>query len=298
MSTSSPTRKAKNLVLRTLRDAGELAGVQIVPKNFYSPIPEIKSLPQDLWDRRSELAGIDFDLDTQLAWIEQKIGPAMKEFSPATEQTANPHEYTLANDSYGRVGADILYGIVRGLKPRRILELGSGQSTLIMAEAVLANAEEEVSTELRTFDPFPSIAGSDNPGIASLRHIAAQDVPSQEFAALKKGDILFIDTTHTVKLGSDVNHLLLDVLPNLKPGVIVHIHDIFLPYEYPREFADRAIYWNEQYLLQAFLIGNPNVEILCATYALCRDRSQAISKLAPTWIPGASASAFWFRISE
>ncbi len=199
------------------------------------------------------------------------------------------------NASYGRVGADLLHGVVRGLKPRRIVELGSGHSTLFMAAAAERNRAEGVETELRTFDPYPSVARPGLPGLASLEAVRAQDVPLEVFTALEDGDVLFVDTTHTVKLDSDVNRIVLDVLPALAPGVLVHVHDIFLPYEYPRRWHEESgFHWAEQYLLQAFLAGNPGFEVRAATFALCRDRPDAMARLAPTWRPGAEASAFWF----
>ena len=185
---------------------------------------------------------------------------------------------------------------MRGLKPRRIVELGSGHSTLFMAAAAERNRADGVETELRTFDPYPSVARPGLPGLASLEPVRAQDVPLEVFTSLEPGDVLFVDTTHTVKLDSDVNRIVLDVLPALPPGVLVHVHDIFLPYEYPREWPEESgFHWAEQYLLQAFLAGNPGFEVLAATFALCRDRPDAMARLAPTWRPGAEASAFWFR---
>jgi predicted O-methyltransferase YrrM len=214
----------------------------------------------------------------------------------AEHATGRPDEYTLDNDSYGRVGADLLHGMVRGLKPRRIVELGSGQSTLIMAAAAARNRTEGVETELRVYDPFASVARRGLPGLASLEHVRAQEVPTEVFTSLAAGDVLFVDTTHTVKIGSDVNRIVLEVLPSLAPGVIVHVHDIFLPYEYPRVFAEKSgLHWAEQYLLQAFLSGNPGYEILAAAYALCRDRPDAMARLAPTWRPGRLPSALWLR---
>jgi predicted O-methyltransferase YrrM len=290
------SQAAKLRVFRGIRAAAERIGLQVVPKTFYSPIPDLKALPHDIWERRSALRGIDFDLDAQVAWIEANLAGAMREFSPPEHETGRAGEYTLANDAYGRVGADVLHGVVRALKPGRIVELGSGQSTLIMAAAALRNQAEGAATELRSFDPFPSVARAGLPGLAALEAVRAQDVPLDVFTALEAGDVLFVDTTHTVKIDSDVNRIVLDVLPALAPGVLVHVHDIFLPYEYPREFAERkGLHWAEQYLLQAFLAGNRDYEVLAAVYALCRDRSEAMRSLAPTWRPGATASAFWMR---
>jgi predicted O-methyltransferase YrrM len=286
----------KARAFRAARAVAERVGVQIVPRNYYSPIPDVRDLPADIWDRRSALRGIRFDLDAQVAWMEENLGAAMREFAPPEQPTGRPGEYALANGSYGRVGADVLHAVVRGLRPRRIVELGSGHSTLIMAAAAARNAQEGVATELRTFDPYPTVARRGLPGLAALEAVRAQDVPAEVFASLQDGDVLFVDTTHTVKLGSDVNRIVLDVLPALAPGVLVHVHDIFLPYEYPRRWTEESgFYWAEQYLLQAFLADNPRYEVLCAVYALCRDRPDAMARLAPTWRAGATASAFWMR---
>jgi len=274
---------------RAVRAVADRVGLQVVPKNYYSPIPDLRTLPADIWDRRSELRGIEWDLDAQVAWIERELADAMREFAP-------PPGYSPDNPSYGRVGADLLHGVVRGLRPRRIVELGSGQSTLIMAAATERNRAEGAETELRTFDPFPTVARPGLPGLASLEAVRAQDVPLDVFTSLQDGDVLFVDTTHTVKVDSDVNRIVLDVLPALAPGVLVHVHDIFLPYEYPRRWHEESgFHWAEQYLLQAFLAGNRGFEVLAATLALCRERPDAMARLAPTWRPGAEASAFWLR---
>jgi len=296
MKRSVDTYAIKLRAFRALRAGADRIGLQVVPKTYYSPIPDLRALPPGIWERRSPLAGIEWDLDAQLAWIERELGDAMREFAPPEHATGRPGEFTLANDTYGRVGADLLHGVVRGLRPRRIVELGSGQSTLIMAAAAARNRAEGVDTELRTFDPFPSVAHAGLPGLAALEPVAAQDVPADVFASLRAGDVLFVDTTHTVKVGSDVNRIVLDVMPALAPGVLVHVHDIFLPYEYPRRLAEESgLHWAEQYLLQAFLAGNRDFEVLAGAYALCRDRPEAMARLAPTWRPDAAASAFWIR---
>jgi hypothetical protein len=282
------TRALKVRAFKVIRASAGRVGLQVVPKTYYSPIPDLDALSPDVFDRRSELRGIHFDLDEQVAWIEQNLADAMREFSPSAD--------AVDNASYGRVGADLLHGVVRGLKPRRIVELGSGHSTLIMAAAAERNRAEGAETELRTFDPYPSVARSELPGLASLEAVRAQDVPLEVFTSLERDDVLFVDTTHTVKLDSDVNRIVLDVLPALSTGVLVHVHDIFLPYEYPRQWPeDSGFHWAEQYLLQAFLAGNPGFEVLAAAFALCRDRPDAMARLAPTWRPGAEASAFWLR---
>ncbi len=110
------------------------------------------------------------------------------------------------------------------------------------------------------------------------------------------GDILFVDTTHTVKIGSDVNFIVLDVLPRLAPGVIVHFHDIFLPFEYPRRWFETDGYlWAEQYLLQAFLAFNTAFEVLVPAQALARDQAERLRRVVPRMDPAASPGAFWLQ---
>jgi hypothetical protein len=160
----------------------------------------------------------------------------------------------------------VLYGMVRSLKPRRILEIGSGHSTLLSAQAILANTSEDPGyrCELRAIEPYPSeILRRGFPGLSRLVTAPVQDVPIADFLELGADDILFIDSSHVLSIGGDVRYEYLEVLPRLNPGVVVHVHDIFLPAEYPEEWVRRQHrFWNEQYLLQALLVGNSGFEVL------------------------------------
>ncbi len=165
----------------------------------------------------------------------------------------------------------------------------------MIAQACAANVAEGAQSSFQAFDPFPTAVDEALPGLAALHRVPAQEVPEQLFAELRAGDILFVDTTHTVKIGSDVNRIILRVLPLLQPGVAVHFHDICLPYEYSRYlFEEYALYWAEQYLLQAFLAMNPSFEVLYATDALCRDRRAQVADVGLAG-PGESGSSFWIR---
>ena len=196
--------------------------------------------------------------------------------------------------------------MVRHLAPPRVLELGAGHSTTITAAAIEANrAEGRADTELVSIDPEPRLELSDElPGLARLERGDANDLPLERFTALGDGDLLFIDTSHVVKLGSEVNRLVLEVLPRLRPGVVVHIHDIHLPYEYPRLTFVHGELMNEQYLVHALLIGDRGWEILLALSALAREHNERFAAVVPTilerppdlphlppWLP----SAFWMR---
>ena len=143
-----------------------------------------------------------------------------------------------------------------------IIEVGSGFSSLLAAEAIARND----SSALICIEPFPpEFLRKGFPGLHSLIEKKVQDIDLEFFSQLDSGDILFIDSSHTVKIGGDVNYLFLEVLPRLKPGVIVHVHDIFFPFDYRRDWVmDEFRFWTEQYLLQAFLTFNSEFEVLMA----------------------------------
>jgi hypothetical protein len=262
--------------------AGQL-GFQVVLKTFYSPIPDLQTLPADTFDRAVELPGIDWDLDAQL----ERLGDTVVPFAP--------DRYTPENPSYALLDASVLYGVVRSAKPKRIIELGSGHTTLVSTQAARENAAEGHPCRVDASAPSPGGATPDLPGLDGLHPIAAQDIPLEVFDELGDGDVLFVDTTHVVKLGSDVVHIVLQILPRLKPGVIVHVHDIYIPYEYPRQWPEQfGLFWSEQYLLHAFLAMNPGYEILFSVSALHRDRSEALRAILPAAMPG-GGSGFWIR---
>jgi predicted O-methyltransferase YrrM len=280
---------------RGARRAFAKAGLDVVVKKFYSPIPDLDALPPGTFERRSELPGIAWDLDRQLAFVRETLGPAMREFDPPVAPNGNRWQYA-PNLSYTTADAKALYAMVRSAKPSRIVELGSGHSTLVTAQAVRENASDGTVAALEVYDPFPSVVSEQLPGLTRLERVGAQEVPLATFESLGAGDILFVDTTHTVKVGSDVNFIVLEVLPRLAEGVIVHLHDIFLPYEYPRQWLeDYGLYWTEQYLVQAFLAHNSGYEILAAMHALQRDRRDAMGKLLPPAVADWPGGAFWMR---
>lgn len=274
------------------RRAAERVGLQLVLKTYYSPIPDLSTLPPGIWEEADPMRGIDFDLDAQLERMRERLAGAIGEFAAADEHGRG---YEELNASYPLPDARLLYAIVRELKPASIVELGSGQTSRVIAQACAANAAEGSESRFRAFDPFPTAVDETLPGLAALERTPAQEVPETVFTELSAGDILFVDTTHTVKIGSDVNRIILRVLPLLAPGVLVHFHDICLPYEYSRYlFEDYALYWAEQYMLQAFLAMNPSYEILYATDALCRDRRADVEAVGLAG-PAESGSSFWIR---
>jgi Methyltransferase domain len=274
------------------RRAAERVGLQVVLKTYYSPIPDLATLPAQIWDEPDPLRGIQLDLDAQADRLGSRLSPHIAEFASARGPGL---AYEQVNASYPLPDARLLYAVVRDLRPASIVELGSGQTSRVIAQACAANAADGVETRFEAFDPYPTAIDESLRGLAALHRTPAQEVPELVFSQLRDGDLLFVDTTHTVKIGSDVNRIILRVLPLLAKGVTVHFHDICLPYEYPRYlFEDYGLYWGEQYLLQAFLTMNPSFEVLYATEALCRDRREVV-EAAGLAERGESGSSFWIR---
>lgn len=189
--------------------------------------------------------------------------------------------------------------MIRYFKPTRVIEVGSGYSTFLSARAILKNkAEYGINAELIAIDPYPKdILRKWFPGLSKLIVEEVQNVDLSEFKKLKENDILFIDSSHVLKIGSDVQYEYLEILPRINKGVIVHAHDIFLPLEYPKEWVLRLRrFWNEQYLLQSFLAFNSAFEVLLAGSYMHLKHPEKLDKAfgsynRKTVLPG----SFWIR---
>ncbi len=182
--------------------------------------------------------------------------------------------------------------MVRHFRPRLIIEIGSGFSSLVLNEGAAKNN----GSALICVEPFPhEFLKQGFPGLHSLIQKKVEDVELGFFSQLVSGDILFIDSSHTVKIGGDVNYLFLEVLPRLKPGVIVHVHDIFLPFEYQRDWVmEKFRFWTEQYMLQSFLTFNSEFEVLMANSYLNYWHEEELKTVFPD-LPSYRGGSFWIR---
>jgi Methyltransferase domain len=277
---------------RELFENWERHGFHVTPARFNQPIPDVQSLSEKLWTRPSELAGIDWNETAQFNLLESfsKFRDEYQQLSTGTPQEHS--QFYLGNGLFDGVDALVAYCIVRHFQPRLIIEVGSGFSSLVLGQAI----EKNKNSGLICVEPFPrEFLRERFPGLQSLIEKKVQDIGLEFFSQLSSGDILFIDSSHTVKIGSDVNYLFLEVLPRLNPGVIVHVHDIFLPFEYRRDWVlDELRFWTEQYLLQAFLTFNSEFDVLLANYYLSHchpEKLRAAFPDLPRWIGG----SFWMR---
>ena len=162
------------------------------------------------------------------------------------------------------IDAEVLYCMIRHYRPHRIIEVGSGFSTYVSAAAVRQNGAEGYPATLVAIEPYPNdVLRRGFPGLHQLLQQPVQSVDYEAFTSLTENDILFIDSSHVLRIDSDVRFLVLEVLPRLQPGVLVHFHDIFLPCDYPRAWVmNEYRFWNEQYVLQAFLAFNRGFEVV------------------------------------
>lgn len=279
-----------------------------VPIHYYQPIPDIKDLEKrNVWNKKSILGGIIFHPDEQVALLMelgQKFG---KECDWPLNPTGNPLQFYTANDRFSFGDAASLYCIIRNFKPHRIIEIGSGMSSLVIHFALSKNNNESGGKKARhiIIDPYPgTLIEKDLFDSISLVKEKVESVKEEYFEQLQKNDILFIDSGHTVRIGSDVNYLILDILPRLERGVIIHLHDVSLPYEYPKAYATNPgfrMFWTEAYLLQAFLCFNTQFEILLAMNYMMKEHKETLCNAFPFYDPQKDVlgtSSFWIRRKE
>jgi predicted O-methyltransferase YrrM len=285
-----------NLLRRSLRRVG----LDAVRADFNSPVPDSRTLPPAVWEQPAAMPGLELDLDAQQQFIETALQPFIDEFTPPLSDDGTGGFY-LHNRWYGALDAHLLYAMLRHHRPKRLVEVGSGYSTLVARAALEANTASGVRAEHHVIDPYPSpLLTAGRRQAITLREESAATVDDATFQGLEPGDVLFVDSSHVVRPGGEVVRLVLEILPTLAPGVVVHFHDVFRPFEYPRILYDRFnVHWQEQYLVQALLAENPHFTVSVAAHALWRLRREWTRQRFPGLVDEAEPSAFWFtRRSE
>jgi len=268
----------------------------VVAAGYHSPIPDWRSLPPSTWTDAAEMPGVAWDPAAGVALLEGALAPALAEHAPPAIPGVDDRVARALGAFYDGLDAATLFALLRHVRPRRVVELGSGVSTLVMLDALRRNADEGAPAALEVYDPYPRAPtehGLD--GAGTLHRVAAEQVPIDVFTRLGPGDVLFVDTTHTVRVGGDVVRIMLDVLPRLAAGVVVHVHDVLLPYEYHREWLEAGWFWQEQYLVQAVLQGNPDWEVVLPNHQLLREHGDVVRAQVPSFVEGGQPSALWLR---
>jgi hypothetical protein len=257
--------------------------LHVMPVHFYSPIAERRWLQShpEFWRRRVPLAGVHWDLERQLEWLSRICATHLHEVAGFSFIAAvKTHGVRF---HYGLVEAQVLHCAIRSLAPRLIVEIGSGASTVLMANAAARNsAEGRGDTRIIAIDPWASSAISP---LAELRREPVQATPDEFFGELRAGDLLFIDSTHAVKTGSELSRLYLELIPRLSEGVLIHIHDIYLPYLYSPWVLSDLWDWQETVLVAALLTGNTGLQVLCCQSALHDAMPQHLRAVLPDYRP-------------
>ncbi len=247
------------------RDRLESSLGHVPPGHFYSPIPNLEEVRKDenwIFHDPQTIPGVDLNIDEQCKLIDQ-----LKDYYPEMPFPAEREEgwrFFHNNPAFGGADAVFLYGMMRHLKPRRIIEVGSGYSSCVMLDT---NDLFFAGSIACTFiEPNPelllSLLTKEDRHRIDIIPRRVQDVSLDRFSALHAGDILFVDSSHVSKVGSDVNTIFFHILPALQSGVYIHFHDILFPFEYPMEWVYEGRAWNEVYLLRAFLQYNPAFKIV------------------------------------
>lgn len=295
----SELRAARRELRTVKRDAATLrrAVGEWPPGHFYSPVPDldaVRAREAEIWAVPAGVPGIDARAEAQLALL-----PAFAEFyaeQPWSDDPVGELRYGFANGYFSYGDGLVLYAMLRHLKPRRIVEVGSGWSSALMLDV----ADRFLGDDLRlTFiEPYPErLHGLLRPADhrrAEILEMPLHDVDAAVFTALEPGDVLFVDSTHVSKIGSDVNQLVHEVLPILPPGVHVHVHDIFWPFEYPQDWVYRGRAWSEAYLLRAYLTHNPRARITWFNHFLAMFHSEEVAAGMPLWRKN-SGGSLWFE---
>jgi hypothetical protein len=259
------------------------AGLHALPKHYYTPVPDCTWLEKNrpLWMGRSSLAGIQWDLAGQFAWLKDVCEPYCREVAGLKSY----YSFTDSGPGFGEIESQVLHCFVRRHAPANIVEIGGGVSTMCMMEAAGFNRRDAKRVpRLTCVEPFPSDKLRSSKEVELIPQLC-QQVPLSIFDRLSAGDLLSIDSTHAVKVGSDVLRIYLEIIPRLPPGIFIHIHDIYLPYAYPRDVFQKPYWWQENAMLMAVLINNPRLSVLSCLSALHYDCPEEVQQLLSDYRP-------------
>src|ERR1051326_2253937 len=267
---------ASRLVFRTV-------GLLPVRDHYYEPLFSPQHIRRPL-DVARDLPGIHLNVPVQLELLERfAFQTELLQLEDKQLEDGVP-TFRYDNSYYGSGDAELLYSMIRLLRPSRVVEIGSGYSTLAAEAAIRENRRIDPTTtcEHVCIEPF------ERPWLRNLRvqvdRELAEHIDQGLFETLGENDILFVDSSHIIRPQGVVLFIYQSILPRLRPGVFVHVHDIFTPRDYHKAWViDAAILWNEQYLLESFLTFNPHFEVMCSLNHLCHEHQTAVAAKFPRY---------------
>jgi predicted O-methyltransferase YrrM len=265
--------------------------------HYYSPYPDlhkIESREGIIFDRNRTVLDIDLNEDHQLQLLSALFEMA-KDVDIAVEQTENRRYYS-SNNWYAELDGLVLHFMIRTLRPKRILEVGSGFSsamTLDTNERFFHNSIECTFIEPHPEDRLTALLRADDNARVIVENLESVDVGI--FDTLKAGDFLMIDSSHVSKCDSDVNHIFFEILPRLSSGVHIHFHDIFYPFEYPRDWIFEMLSWTECYMLRAFLMNNKDYKIDFFWHMMLTKHGTLIKEQLKGYLRNEGGSNIWIQ---
>lgn len=256
--------------------------LHITPAHFYSPIPITNQLDQSVFSKIFDCTGIDWNLSAQLKFLEDISGKYSLEYTP------------VKNTGLSLVDAFVLYAMIREKKPKVMIEVGAGESTKISLQALEKNLSQGHAYRFYSIDPYPKkelqLIKKKNFELIDKK---LQDV-DEEF--LIRADLLFIDSSHVSKIGSDVNYQILEIIPKLKIGAIVHWHDIMIPTNYWKEWIDNGnMFWNESYMVHSFMLFNESFRTMWTARYMQLNYFNRIQQVLPFFQKNHRLSSFWIE---
>lgn len=273
-------------------------GYHVRPIHYYEPLPDFAQITAERTRRRRQSTAIDFNLPGQVSLVRRLGGQYRGELEELARQP-EPEGFNFQNDYFSGIDAAMYYALLRDLKPKQVIEIGSGNSTRIAGKALKRNRVDGNPGKLTCIEPFPQPRLTEAKVDIELIVRPVESLELDFFQSLQSGDVLFIDSSHAVKFGGDVCREVLEILPSLAAGVWIHVHDIFFPHDYPAEWLiEKRIAFSEQYLLEAFLAYNQSFSVQMANYWLDLDHPADVERLWPRAHPDgehATGASFWMR---
>ena len=267
----------------TRPEVAEAAGFHVYPRIFASPFPLQEEIDWPGLEKRRFLPFIDFREDVALERVEKLSRFSSELDSVAYEQSSPDAAFWFNNGSFTDFDSAALHAVLRDRKPKRYIELGCGFSSFISSHALALNGRDGVPCDAAYVDPEPRRDLNKMLAMGRVVRERVQALPLDFFTRLEANDVLFIDTSHVLKVQSDVTRLLIEIIPSLASGVWIHFHDVFSPYDYPADFVGMKIRLtcNEQYALECFLTGGKRCEVMLPLYLLWREHRSALQALFP-----------------
>jgi len=271
---------------------------QLFPEgHFYSPIADLKDIEErqnQIWNNVADMPGINWNVDGQLRHL-KFFKDYVGDISFPIEDPGDGLTYFYKNDQFPVLDMEVYYSILQHYKPVNIVEVGSGFSSLMVAQVNRELFDNKIN--FTCIEPYPRQFLIDGvQGVSDLLVKKVQEVELSWYDRLQENDILFIDSSHVSKVGSDVNHLMFHVLPNLKIGVLVHIHDIFLPDDYPKVWMiNEGRHWNEQYIVRSFLQFNDTFEVLWGGAYMGKYHGEAVKDVFSRFPALGGGGSLWLR---